>query len=180
MNDMLNKSEALLMGHFLLTSGMHSGHYIEKFRLLEKPIFANRVFDEMAIKFKHDKVDLVVGPAIGGIILAYGVAERLGCNYAFLERVDGKLTFRRGFEVKDNQRVLLVEDVITKGTSVREMLVTLNYKNVIGLVSMVERGDVNFGLPRQETLIRLDFPTYKPEDCPFCKAGVELTKRGSR
>ena len=92
--NILKESKALMTGHFLLTSGLHSGHYVEKFRLLEKPEYATQVFDAMAEPFKKDSVDIVVGPAVGGIIIAYGVAERLGCKYAFLEREKGKLVLR--------------------------------------------------------------------------------------
>lgn len=178
--EMMTKSKALLQGHFLLTSGLHSGHYIEKFRLLEKPEYATKVFDEMAKPFKKDNVDIVVGPAIGGIVIAFGVAQRLGCKYAFMEREKGKLTLRRGFNVYCSERVLLVEDVITKGTSVKEMLKALDHDNYVGLSCIVNRGNVDFGLRKQKALANFNFPAWEPKKCPLCKKGIPLTKRGSR
>jgi len=178
--DILHQSGAILDGHFLLTSGLHSPKYIEKFRALEHPQYVEKIFDAMAKPFEKDNVDIVVGPAIGGIILAYGVAKRLGCRYAFLERVKGKLVLRRDFNIYCSQRVLLVEDVVTKGTSVKEMMEALDHDNFAGLSCMVERGKLDFGLRKQESLVKLNFPTYEPKKCPLCKKGVPLTKRGSR
>lgn len=180
-NELLTESNALMGGHFLLTSGLHSAHYIEKFRLLENPRIANQVFHLMAWPFIKDAVDVVVGPALGGILLAYGVADQLGARAAFLERENDSLVFRRGFKVEPHEKVLLVEDVITKGTSVREMIEYLKHPNVIGLSSIIERSmDLSFELPQTETLAQLYFPTYKPDECPLCKIGIEVTKRGSR
>ena len=140
----------------------------------------------IAENFEKDKVDVVVGPAIGGIILAYSVAKALKCRGIFLEREEGLFTLRRGFHIAHNERVLLVEDVISTGKSVDEVLTALPREladgRIVGLGYLVDRsqGKAKFPLPKAEPLMRLDLPTYKPEECPLCAKGYELTKRGSR
>ena len=119
---LLENTEALLKGHFLLTSGMHSNIYIEKFRLLEEPDSLDYVCDKMAMIVKTKKVDLVIGAAIGGILIAGGVGRHLNKKHIFSERVDGKMELKRGFHINKGDRVVIVEDIITTGGSVRELI----------------------------------------------------------
>ena len=177
---------AYLDGHFLLTSGRHSNAYVEKFQVLQHPQHCAELCAAMADAFRDLKPDVVVGPAIGGILLAYETARALGVRGIFLERENGKLTLRRGFEIGPQERILLVEDVVTTGTSVFEVLEALSKERdegrIVGVACLVDRsgGDVDFKLPRQQALLKLDLPTWDPAHCPLCKEGQPLTKRGSR
>jgi orotate phosphoribosyltransferase len=178
-------SGAYLEGHFLLTSGRHSSAYVEKFNMLQRPEYCTKLCQGMADKFRHLKPDVVVGPAIGGILLAYETARALGTRGIFLEREDGKLALRRGFKIEAHEKVLVVEDIVTTGTSVFELLETLSQEKaegrIVGVAYLVDRsgGKAKFGVP-QEPLMRLDLPNWSAEECPLCKQGVPLTKRGSR
>jgi len=177
---------AYLDGHFLLTSGRHSNAYVEKFQVLQHPVHCAALCAAMADAFRDQKVDVVVGPAVGGILLAYEVARALGVRGIFLEREEGKLTLRRGFEIGPGERALIVEDVVTTGTSVFEVLEALKKekeeRRIVGVAYLVDRsgGKVDFGTPRQVPILRLDLPTWDPAECPLCRQGVALTKRGSR
>lgn len=177
---------AYLDGHFLLTSGRHSNAYVEKFQVLQHPQHCAQLCAAMADAFRDQKVDVVVGPAVGGILLAYEVARSLGVRGIFLEREEGKLTLRRGFEIGPQERVLIVEDVVTTGSSVFEVLEALKQEReegrIVGVAYLVDRsgGKVDFGTPKQVPILRLDLPTWDPAECPLCKQGVPLTKRGSR
>jgi orotate phosphoribosyltransferase len=180
------ESGAYLDGHFKLTSGKHSPAYVEKMQVLQYPGHCEALCRALAGRFAGDKVDVVIGPAVGGILLAYETARHLGTRGIFLERVDGKLTLRRGFTVKPGERCLLVEDVVTTGRSVFELIEALKEQapgaELVGAGLLVDRsgGKVNFGLPRQEALMKLDLPVFEPADCPLCAAGKGLTQRGSR
>lgn len=179
----LEKTGAYLQGHFLLTSGRHSDRYFEKFRVLQYPHYAAQLCGEIAHRFQHTAVDVVVGPAVGGIIIAYEVARHLGTRAMFTERENGKMTFRRGFTITPGERVLVVEDVITTGGSVREVLEVVEKAGgqVQGVGVLVDRsnGRVDLGY-RLEALLTVDVSSYLPEDCPLCAANVPLTQRGSR
>jgi orotate phosphoribosyltransferase len=177
---------AYLDGHFLLTSGRHSGAYVEKFQVLQHPRHCAALCAAMAADFADLKPSVVVGPAVGGILLAYETARALGVRGIFLEREDGKLTLRRGFEISPSDRVLVVEDVVTTGTSVFEVLEALKKEKdegrIVGVAFLVDRsaGKADFKVPRQKALMSLDLPTWEPADCPLCRKGLPLTKRGSR
>lgn len=177
---------AYLDGHFLLSSGKHSNAYVEKFNLLQHPTHCAALCAAMAANFADLKPTVVVGPAIGGILLAYETARALGLRGIFLEREEGKLTLRRGFEIGEHERVLLVEDVVTTGKSVFELIESLKREKdegrIVGVSFLVDRsaGKVDFGLPRQKALLSLDLPAWEPAECPLCKQGIALTKRGSR
>jgi orotate phosphoribosyltransferase len=184
--EIFRQAGAYLDGHFLLTSGRHSSAYVEKMQVLQHPELCGKLCEAIAEKFRDLKPDVVVGPAIGGIILAYEVARALGVRGIFLEREDGKFTLRRGFEIGPNEKALLVEDIVTTGTSVFEMLDALPKEKaegrLVGIGYLVDRsgGDVKFNVGRQEALMHLDLPTWDPSTCPLCKEGKPLTKRGSR
>jgi orotate phosphoribosyltransferase len=177
---------AYLDGHFLLTSGRHSNAYVEKFQVLQHPVHCAALCAAIADAFRDLKPDVVVGPAVGGILLAYETARALGVRGIFLEREDGALKLRRGFEIGPSERVLVVEDVVTTGSSVFEVLQALATEKaqgrVVGVGYLVDRsgGTVDFGVGRQRAILKLDLPTWDPAHCPLCKDGLPITKRGSR
>jgi orotate phosphoribosyltransferase len=175
-------SNSLLEGHFVLTSGLHSPHYVEKFRVLEQPHYTEILCKEIAEKFRNDNITVVAGPMTGGIILAYETGKQLGKRAIFTERVDGKMRFRRGFTLSPEDRVLIVEDIITTGGSVLEVIDEVRRFNstIAGIGALVDRsgGRADFGYTFKP-LVTLDVVAYKPEECPLCKSGVPVTKPGS-
>lgn len=175
---------ALLEGHFLLSSGRHSKRYIQCASVLQYPCYTEELAEELASRFRNDNVEVVIGPAMGGIIVAYEVARKLGVKGMFCERENGKMKLRRGFTVVPGQRVLVVEDVITTGGSVREVIQVIREEGgaVIGVAALVDRsgGKVDFGV-RTESVLVVDIETFEPDNCPLCKAGkIPLVKPGSR
>lgn len=173
----------LLQGHFLLTSGRHSGEYLQCAKMFQYPRYAEEITRALADKFNDQCIDIVVGPAIGGIILSYEMGRCLGAKAIFAEREDGRMTLRRGFEIPEGSKVLVVEDVVTTGGSVREVMEVV--KNcggqVVGVGAVVDRsgGTVDFGV-RFHSVISMDVRSYAPEECPICKTGLPLVKPGSR
>jgi len=178
----LKDSGALLEGHFILTSGLHSPQYIEKFRILEQPRYTEMLCKEIAGKYKNDKITAVVGPMTGGIIISYETARQLGVKSIFTERVDGKMKFRRGFTLSPSDNVLVVEDIITTGGSVQEVIevVKENRAKIVGLTCLVDRsnGKAKFDVPFNP-LLTMDVVNYMPDDCPLCKSGSVAVKPGS-
>ena len=174
---------AILEGHFLLTSGLHSPLYVEKFQVLQYPEYTAKLCKVLADRFTQDKVELVIGPITGGILLAHEVGKNLGTRAIFTERENGKMALRRGFVIQPGQRVLIVEDIITTGGSVQEVLdVVREHGGIpVGVGILVDRsgGDVDFGVPYQ-ALLHLTVQTYQPSECPLCAEGKLITKRGSR
>lgn len=181
--ELLIKTGAIMDGHFLLTSGLHSPHYVEKFNVLQQPKYTQQLCEAMAEKFKDDNIETVVGPMTGGILLAHETGKALGTRAIFTERVDGKMTFRRGFSLHEGERVLIVEDIVTTGGSIKEVIeVVKAHGGVPVAVSMlVDRsgGKADFGEVPSTALLHMDVETYQPEECPLCKQGIEMTKRGS-
>ncbi|MDD5748914.1 MAG: orotate phosphoribosyltransferase [Actinomycetota bacterium] len=177
----IEKSGALKKGHFRLSSGLHSDTYIQCAQLLKEPMIALRAGRELA-ELSGGDVDLVVCPAIGGIIIGFTVSVALGCPMIFAERVNGMLVLRRGFKIEKGDRVLLVEDVITTGGSVMELarIVEENAGIVAGVAAIIERG--SFGKPRYRisSLTKVEVSTYSPGKCPLCLSGIELLSPGSR
>lgn len=178
---LLQDCGALLEGHFLLTSGRHSDRYIEKFRLLEQPDALDKVATAMTEDVRPDDVDVVLGAAVGGILIAGAVSRKLGRRTLFTERVAGAMTLRRGFRLAPGERVLVVEDIVTTGGSVFELLKVVDNANsqVAGVVCLVDRSTdgLDFGVP-SKTLLRLPIATWEPDACPLCRTGVPLTKPG--
>src|SRR5258708_4439536 len=174
---------ALLNGHFLLTSGLHSPQYLQCAMVLQHPRHAAALCDELASHFNAEHVDLVVAPAIGGIIVAQEAARSLGARAIFAERQNDVLTLRRGFRIGPGERALVVEDVITTGGSTRETMDVVRQHGgiVVGVGSIIDRsgGDVDLGVTRV-ALATLSIPTYQPDDCPLCKSGSTAIKPGSR
>lgn len=181
--DLFVKYGAILEGHFLLTSGLHSGMYVEKFQVLQYPKATEQLCAGFAEKFKDEKIDVVIGPVTGGIILAHETAKHFGTRAIFAERDNGRMAIKRGFEIKPGERVLIVEDIVTTGGSVMEVIeVVKEWGGVVaGVAMLVDRsgGTVDFGAPAK-AMLTLNIKTYAPDECPFCKQGLPLVKRGSR
>jgi len=170
-------------GHFLLSSGLHSPVYVQVARLLQHPRIATAVFEEMARPFVDRGIQLVAGPAIGAVIIAYEVARYLGARATWTERVDGRMALRRSFSVAPGERALIVEDVITTGGSVLEVRETLVSAgaDVVGIAAIVDRlGTDRLGDVPVEALARMPLPTHPREACPLCAEGIPLAKPGSR
>ncbi len=181
--EIFRKTGALLEGHFLLTSGKHSNKYFQCAKVLQYPEY-NFLFGEMIAKqFRDFEVDTVISPAIGGIVAGGEVARQLQKRFVFTEREEGKMKLRRGFTLPPNEKVLVVEDVVTTGGSVFEVIeeVKKNGAEVAGVAAIVDRsnGEVNFNVPFFATL-KLKVETYEPDECPLCKAGIPIVKPGSR
>ncbi len=181
--DLLCETGAIMNGHFKLTSGLHSPHYVEKFNVLQHPKYTEKLCRAMAEHFKDANIETVVGPVTGGIILAHETGKALNTRAIFTERVDGKMTFRRGFSLHEGERVLIVEDIVTTGGSIKEVIEVVKENGGIPVaVSMlVDRsgGKVNFGDIPGFALLHMNVETYEPENCPLCAKGEPLTKRGS-
>lgn len=176
-------NKAILEGHFLLTSGRHSNQYLQCALVLQRPSVAEKLSQELCQKIKEQDIDIVIGPALGGITFAYEMARQLGALALFAEREDGAMTLRRGFTIAPGARVLVVEDVITTGGSVREVvdLVKKLGGQVVGVASLVDRsnGKVEFGCPFT-SLLPIEVVSYPAEECPLCKEGKPIVKPGSR
>lgn len=181
--DLFRKAGAFLEGHFLLTSGLHSPYYVEKFKLLQYPRYVEQLAQAIAENFTKERVDVVVGPAVGGIILAYEVARVFGVRMAFTEREEGKMRFRRDFTLSEKDNVLVVEDVVTTGASLLEVIEAVREKgaSIIGVGVLVDRSGGKVSLPYPYVpLLTMEMPVYTPDTCPLCKESIALQKRGSR
>ena len=181
--ELLKKSSALLEGHFILSSGNHSQFYVQCALLMSYPQIAKKFFEDIANHFNNYEIDTVVAPAVGGIIVSYGVAEILKIRSIFLERENGAFTLRRGFKVEKGERILLVEDVITTGGSILEVADVLNKlgADIIAFASIVNRSSGRFNPNREYYYsVKMDFPIYTKEKCPLCKKNIPLIKPGSR
>ena len=180
--DLLTKTNAIMHGHFLLTSGLHSPHYVEKFNVLQHPKYTELLCRAMAEKFKDQNIDTVVGPVTGGILLAHETGKALGTRAIFTERENGKMTFRRGFSLKKGERVLIVEDIVTTGGSIKEVIdVVREFGGIpVAVAMLVDRsnGKVQFDGVPCTALLHMDVEAYAPEECPLCTEGTHLTKRG--
>ena len=178
---LLQNTGAMLEGHFLLTSGRHSNVYIEKFRILEDPNALDKVCGAMAEIVMDKNVELVLGAAIGGILIAGGVGRYLGTQHIFSERVNGKMELRRGFSITKGQRVVIVEDIITTGGSVYELIQLVNEQGaeIVQVVNLVHRSstEINFGVP-STALLTIPSESWEPNDCPLCKQEMPVTERG--
>ncbi len=174
---------ALLEGHFVLSSGLHSDRYIQCALVLQYPRIAERLGSELAAKFGELSIQAVAAPALGGVIVAHEVARALGTRALFTERQDGVMKLRRGFSFEKAEPVLVVEDVITTGLSTRETIGCVEQAGakVVGAGALVDRsgGQADVGLPKA-ALLTLRVENYSPADCPMCRAGAPVIKPGSR
>lgn len=176
--------KALLSGHFLLSSGLHSGRYMQCARVLQKPWIAGRLCRELAKKLKGVGVDCVIGPALGGVLVSYEMSRALGIRSLFVERVDGVFALRRGFSLKKGEKALVVEDVVTTGKSSYEVIELLKEHNArpTAVAALVDRSSGATVFTQDfYSLLKIDIKTYKPGVCPLCKQGrIPLVKPGSR
>lgn len=176
----LRETGTLMEGHFLLTSGRHSGQFLLFSQALQFPPVAERLCRAMAEPFREAAVETVIGPAMGGVILAYEVARALGVRAMFAEKAgDGSMALRRGFRLRPGERVLVVEDAVTTGGSVEKVLAVVRDAGgvPVGVSVIADRsaGAVDFGLPMR-ALVTLDIPSWLPADCPLCRQGLTLVR----
>ncbi|MBA7506633.1 Orotate phosphoribosyltransferase [subsurface metagenome] len=180
--EIFQKSGAILKGHFLLASGLHSPIYWEKFRVLESPIYTEQLCRMIADHFREQEIQVVAGPTTGGIILAFETARQLGVRGIFAEKEGNGRAFRRGFSINPGERVLIVDDILTTGNSTRQVMAAVTKQGglVIGIGVLVDRSEqgVDFGVPLFSCL-RSITPTYTPQDCPLCAKNIPLVKPGS-
>jgi orotate phosphoribosyltransferase len=174
---------ALLEGHFVLSSGLHSSMYLQCALVLQHPRQAEQFGRAIAEHFRNEMIQTVAAPAIGGLVIGHEVARALDARFIWTERESGQMTLRRGFSVSQGERILVVEDVVTTGGSTRETIEALqaNGANVIAAASIIDRssGKADVGVPRV-ALTTLDVPSVDPDDCKACKRGEVATKPGSR
>lgn len=177
----LKERGALLDGHFKLSSGRHSNRFIQKFRILEDPAIVEPVAREIAAAFRDMRPTVVVSAAVGGIILGYEVARALGTKAIFVEKENGVPVLRRNFTLDASDRVLVVEDVVTTGGSVKEVLELVRRSGaaVAGVGVIVQRGEADFGVPTR-ALLAMPIVSYDPAECPQCAGGEPITDPGSR
>jgi orotate phosphoribosyltransferase len=181
--DLFRRSGALLEGHFRLTSGLHSSGYLQCALVLQHPAHAEALGRALADRTRSFRPTAVLSPALGGVVIGHEVGRALGVRALFAERQDGELTLRRGFVIAENDRVLVVEDVLTTGGSTRETMQVARASGgqVVGAASIVNRsgGRAEFDVPFA-SLLDIDLPTYEPDKCPLCAKGLPVVKPGSR
>jgi len=180
--EIFEKAGAILKGHFLLTSGLHSPVYWEKFKVLQYPDHTEQLCRLIADHFRKQKIGVVAAPTTGGIILAFEVARQLGVRGIFAEKVGEKeRAFRRGFAINPGERVLIVDDILTTGSSIREVITAVKELKgkIIGIGVLVDRSEQNieFDIPLFSCL-RVETVAYSPEDCPLCASRVPLVRPG--
>jgi orotate phosphoribosyltransferase len=179
--EIFQKTKAILKGHFLLSSGLHSDTYFQMALLFQYPEYGKLVAEKLSEKFEGQDIDVVIGPAIGGIILSYQLGEVLGKRSVFTERKEGKMALRRGFHIENGEKVLVCEDVITTGGSVNEVIKIVEKADgeIVGVGCLVDRGEVNIDYPLK-SLIKVKINNYPPSECPMCKNKIPLVKPGSK
>jgi len=180
---LFKQTEALLEGHFLLTSGRHSDQYFQCAKVLQYTNYNTQICEKIVNHFRNLEIDTVIAPALGGIIVGQEVARQLNKKFIFAEREQTALTLRRGFSINENEKVLICEDVVTTGGSVFEVIEIVKSfaAQVAGVGFIVDRsnGKVNFGYS-QFSALKVNAISFPPEDCELCKKGVPLVKPGSR
>lgn len=178
---MLLAEDAILEGHFKLTSGRHSAHYVEKVRILQNPQAVKSLCRRLIERFKGYEIDAVVGPAYGGIALAFELARQLEKPFVFTQRKEEQMVIRSGFDISNIHRVLIMEDIITTGGSIREVIACLQKQNISvqAIAAVVDRsgGTIDFGYPL-EALLTMDISSWEPQECELCKQGIALSTPG--
>ena len=181
--DILKSSGALLTGHFQLRSGLHSDHFFQAALLLQYPDKAETVCRYLAQNFADQPIETVISPAVGGLIVGQEVARALGCRAIFADKEDGQLVLKRGFSLKKGEKVLVAEDVVTKGGRVQQTidLVRSFGAKVVAVAVIVDRsgGEAKFDVPFFSAL-QLNLPTFDPAECPLCKKGLPIDRPGSK
>lgn len=183
MLDIFRSTGALLEGHFKLTSGRHSNTYFQCAKVLQHPEHLSAVCNKIAGHFRQKGVETVISPAIGGIVVGTETGRQLGVKTIFAERKDGSMTIRRGFSVAPGEKVLVIEDVITTGGSVQEVIELLKSAGavIIGVGCVVDRSNGKVRLTDdQYAVLSMEVISYTPEECPLCKEGIEIDAPGSR
>ncbi len=177
------ETDALLKGHFILSSGLHSPKYLQCALALQYPKDAEKYARAIGAKLAAEQFDTVASPAIGGLVIGYETAKAMNTRFIWTERQNGEMTLRRGFTVKEGEKILVVEDVITTGGSTRECIEVLEKHGakVTAAASIIDRsnGKADVGVPRI-SLVELDVSSYTTKDCPMCHNGIEAVKPGSR
>jgi len=181
--EVFRKHSALLEGHFILSSGLHSDRYIQCALVLQHPSVAEQLCSQLAEKLRSLHPAVVAAPALGGVIVSHEVARALGVRALFTERQEGAMVLRRGFSLAAGEPTLVVEDVITTGGSTRETMAAVEKAGgkVVGVGALIDRsgGKADLGLPKA-ALVTLEVKNYDPPDCPLCKSGIPAVKPGSR
>ncbi len=181
--DIFVKTNALLYGHFLLTSGKHSDQYFQCAKVLQYPEYTEKIVGEIAAGFSNVAFDTVIAPAMGGILVGYEFARQTGKRFIFAEREENKMVLRRGFSISEGERILICEDVVTTGGSVREVIEIVKRSNaeITGIAAIVDRsgGEIDFGY-KFVAALQLEAKTYEPDACPLCVEKQPLVKPGSR
>jgi len=180
--EIFRKAGAILEGHFLLTSGLHSPTYWEKFKILQYPNYTEQLCRLITNHFQKEAIQVVAGPTTGGIILAFEAARQLGVRGIFAEKEGPSRMFRRGFSISPGEQVLIIDDILTTGSSIREVMAAVNEQGgrIVGIGVLVDRSQqkVEFGVPLFSCL-RSKTVTYPPQDCPLCAAKIPIIKPGS-
>lgn len=180
--EIFRKADAYLEGHFVLTSGYHSPHYFQKSKVFQYPEFNFALAKGIIEKFKDKKIDVVLSPAVGAIVLGAEVARQLNVRFIFAERENGEMNIRRGFELHENENVLVVEDIITTGGSVQEVIDMLKKLpvNIVGVGYVIDRqSGADFGV-EQHALAEVEVIKFKPDEVPDWLNQIPITKPGSR
>ncbi|GAB6100718.1 orotate phosphoribosyltransferase [Halanaerocella petrolearia] len=181
--EIFKKTGVLQEGHFKLSSGLHSSQYLQCAQVLQHPVYAQELADGLAEKFAEVDIDVVVGPAMGGVTLSYAVGLALEKKTIFTEREAGKMVLRRGFRLDPGDKVLVIDDVLTTGKSVNEVIEVINRTGaeLAGVGVLVDRseGKVNFEVPT-ESMLQVDVEAYQPKECPMCKEDKGFDQPGSR
>ncbi len=176
-------TKALLEGHFQLTSGLHSSQYFQCARVLQYPKYLHLFAGEIVRHFQDSEIELVISPAIGGIVVGTEVGRMLGARTIFAERKDGSMQVRRGFDIRQGERVLVVEDVVTTGGSVAEVADLAQRAGAVlaGVGTIVDRSNGTVTFPtKQFSVLEMNVVAHKPGDCPLCQKGIPVNKPGSR
>lgn len=177
----LREAGAVLSGHFVLSSGRHSDVYVEKFRALERPALARALGEALAARLAGRRPEVVLSPAVGGIVLGFATALALGVRFVFAEREGGALRLRRGFEIARGERVAVVDDVLTTGRSLAEVLELVSPGELAGIGCLLDRSRGAAALPLPPVVLTvLDAPSWEPGACPLCARGEPAAARGSR
>jgi len=181
--NIFKKTGALLEGHFVLTSGLHSRFYFQCAKVFQYPWYGEVLCRDIADHFKGEKIDVVVSPAVGGIVVGQEIARLLRVRAIFAERIENKMVLRRGFKISAGERVLAAEDVTTTGGSVKEVMDVVREKGgeIVAATAVVDRsgGKIDFGVP-YFSLFQMEIENFSPDECPMCKAGSAAVKPGSR
>lgn len=178
----LEQAGAVMSGHFVLTSGRHSGMYVQCARILEDPKLTTRLAETIAHRVSDLDVDIVAAPAVGGILIGFAVAQALGVKFIFSERVEGEMVFRRSFTIEPGARVLVVEDVVTTGGSIEEVITLVRRAGgePVGVASLIDRGGERAFGGVYMPLLQLEVESWEPESCALCAAGEAVDSPGSR